>query len=277
MYNGATISNNNKQIINNINMLEDQLACLMYNNFQQIRNDKFYWLYNEIISEYKIITFVLTNIGNLNAINFNSIYNILRSTLEKYADFLNLYMHREKYISYMEYLYQESNYRVLKKTSSKKDAQMFKDQLKEYKKEIQDNFFNGDTKVFIGRKTRYELLELFKQTDVFTNLSNSPMQMDRAMIDLVVEFNKMISFLDSRYSKILHNSSLVLLNDEQGIEKAKEIMANIHFILYAANFLLWYYFGSNPIYDNTIIQIIDSIKALISNLYNPNNVFFSYF
>lgn len=276
-YNRVAISDYNKMHINNINMLENQLAFTIQNNAQSMCYNKFYWLYNEIVSDYRIMTFVLTNIMDLNTINFNSIYNILRSTLEKYADFLNLYMYREKYLSYMEYLYQESNYRVLKKTASKRDIQLCKEQLKDYRKEIQDNFFNSDSKVFIERKTRYKLLESFNQTNVFANLSNSPIPMDRAMINSVINFNKDISFLDSKYSRFLHNSSVVLFNDTQGIDKAKEIMINIHFILYTANLLLWYYFGANPVYDDAIVKIIGTIKVVINNLYDPNNSFFSYF
>ena len=58
--------------------------------------DYYCWLHNAIVADYNTVTFLLKQMPDINQFDLRPIYCILRSTLEKYADVINLAIYEEQ-------------------------------------------------------------------------------------------------------------------------------------------------------------------------------------
>lgn len=230
----------------NFGRLLGETCVLRYNN-GVLAQDYFCWLNNAIFADYSTITFLLRNMSDINLSDLRPIYCILRSTLEKYADILNLYIKREPYYAYIRYLNSDSASRAFKATGDTANEKVKKKEAIFFANSVKQSFNTN----ICNRTTRYYLLGEFNKLPQLTNLP------------FILEFNKSISNLDSRFSQILHNN--IELNNRNNFENSNEILKSIHYIMYMSLCLFQSYYQYNSALLNYIIEHLENAISIINN------------
>jgi len=169
-----------------------------------LAQDYCFWLYNGLSEDYQTITFLVSNMININHFSLRPLYCILRSSFEKYADILNFIVHQSKYHYYVNYL----NNRSVGNEQYVVDEQNVK------------TSFNLTV---CNRKTRYYLLG---QANKFLD----------ANYQVITEFNRNLSELDSYYSQLLHNNLDVKITPNY--QKIVEILKQLQCMMYATTVLI---------------------------------------
>lgn len=234
------------------------------------QNDNFFILYNSIYSDYKIINYVLGSIYDLNSVDFNSLYCILRSTLEKYADLVNIFLYGDqKYISYLQFLHEDSLFIATKDESYKNEKNKY---LEIIKKDFENDLKKGSKEVFFNRKTRYDLAKGFEKSYLFE-------QMKKGFIPgitfTITDFNNNLSNLDSNYSQILHNNltPFIFYNNNDSQIKASDIIKKIHCIMLVSSYIFAEKYGdyncinsygNNSNVKNEMYNVLINIANVIS-------------
>ena len=258
------------QLTSNINKSQYDLINIarkkMYADWVAPNDNKFI-LYKSIWSDYQMITYVLSSIYDLNGVDFNSLYCILRSMLEKYADFVNLVIYGEKYMSYLEYLHKNSLFQATKNEEYKKLEKKFLQETKEN--------FKGKNRYF-NRKSRYYLIKDFEKDYLFSEMNN---QIPLQIINMVKNFNNRLCDLDSEYSQIIHNNltPLIFYGNNNASQKATDIIKKAHCIMFVSSYLfrelyckdMWYV--SNNI-NYSMYQDMWNVLNQIYNVFNVNSV-----
>lgn len=232
--------------LNDINLYSTNFNMQYEQNKQFVlAYDYCFWLYRGIIEDYNTVSFLISNMNNINSITLRPLYCILRSTLEKYADVLNFYGYNENYYAYIDYLNVHSQFM----RSNNLDNIIV-----EQKKEKARKSLGVDK---CNRLTRYYLLG--KANSIFIERNEN----------LIVEFNKSLSSLDSEYSQLLHNN-VDYISIKSNQDRIKEILYNLQIIAYATtNFVRMYYIDKGIIIDNTIFDnTINSVSNTMSMVIN---------
>lgn len=186
--------------------------------------DYFCWLHNGIAADYSAITLLLANTADLNILQLSPIYGILRGTLEKYADVLNLYMKRAPYFDYLNFLNHDARATYEKKCGNSDQAEHYRQMALEASKHVCKNF-NTDR---CNRLTRYYLLGDFNKLPCLEQLP------------FIRNFNLFLWKYDSYFSLILHNNVEPLYRTIE--EKIEEILKILHYMTYTSLCLLEIYY-----------------------------------
>ena len=201
--------------------------------------DYCFWLYNGLIEDYQTITFLISNMSDINYFSLRPLYCILRSSFEKYADVLNFVVHGSKYQHYVNYL----NNWAIGNEQCVVDEQNVKIS------------FNISV---CNRKTRYYLLG---QANKFLEENYS----------VIADFNRKLAEMDAYYSQLLHNNLDVspIPNDQ----KIVEILIQLQCMMYATTVLIK---DRNQYRDLLNIDLFNKAEYDISQLklsLNGNNIF----
>ncbi|OBR96835.1 hypothetical protein CLRAG_03440 [Clostridium ragsdalei P11] len=222
-------------------------TCRIRWNDIVIAQDYFCWLNNAIFADYSTITFLLKSMPDINQFDLRPIYCIMRSSLEKYADILNLYIKGKPYYAYMNYLNCYSASRTFKANGEIDIATNKSKEADEYKNIVKQTF-NTDT---CNRTTRYYLLGEFNKLPQLDN------------IPFVLEFNRNIANLDSRLSQILHNN--VESNISSNFKKTNEIIKSIHYMMYISLCLFQIHYNWYTLQINQGLQYLKNAINIIND------------
>ncbi|MCD2348877.1 hypothetical protein [Clostridium guangxiense] len=241
-----TLMQNIDVITNNLSQLRDETLRTQNNNgiFAQ---DYFCWLNNAVFADYSTITFLLKSMPDINQFDLRPIYCILRSSLEKYADILNLYIKGNAYYAYMNYLNSESASKEFKAKGDIENGIIKKNEANEYANSVKQTFNIN----ICNRTTRYYLLGEFNRLPQIGNLF------------FILEFNRNIVRLDSRFSQILHNN--IESNSSNNFQKTNEILKSIHYMMYMSLCLFQVYYNLNTPQINQGIQYLKNAIDIINN------------
>lgn len=238
----------------NIDAVTYQLSVLRTKTYQYMINNKIMaidylcWLHNAVFADYSTITFLLKSMPEINEFDLRPIYCIMRSTLEKYVDIVNLYTKREAYYSYLNFLNIDSNSKAFKADGDYEKYNQYKKQADEYASEVKKNFGLP----MCNRLTRYYLLGDFNK---LPQLSSFP---------FVLEFNQNISKLDSKFSQILHNNKP--LDNSNNTIKVKEILKYSHYMMWMSLGILQVFYNFNsPEISNGLFHLQNAINCIHSN------------
>lgn len=197
-------------------------------------SDYFCWLHNALLADYATITFLFKTMQDIESFDLRPIYCIIRSSLEKYADILNLYTYGSRYAYYLMYLSFYSSVIYLKNCQRTNHEDIL---IKEKQRdEARQNFFNNfaaelHTKI-CNRKTRYFLLWKANALSILNEQ------------DDICAFNKEISQLDSKYSQILHNNAEY--HPQNNLYKTQEILRYVHYMMFVSLRLFPEYYRTMP-------------------------------
>lgn len=240
------INQNVNWLISQVNTDLNNIKIHSYNvniptqNGQQypLAQDYCFWLYNGLNEDYQTITFLLSNMINVNYFSLRPLYCILRSSFEKYADILNFIVHQSKYYCYVNYLNNKS---------VGNEQYIFDEQ----------NVKSTFNLSVCNRKTRYYLLG---QANKFLD-TNYP---------VISEFNRNLAEMDSYYSQLLHNNLDVQLTPNY--QKIVEILKQLQCMIYATTVLIkGYYAYQNllniDLFNKTDFDIQQLKIALDSNIF----------
>lgn len=230
----------------NLLQLSNETRRIQYKN-GVLAQDYFCWLNNAIFADYSTITFLLKSMPDINQFDLRPIYCILRSSLEKYADILNLYIKGEPYYAYMNYLNSDSASKAFNVNGDIENGTIKKNEANEYANNVKQTF---NVKI-CNRITRYYLLGEFNKIPELDNLP------------YILDFNKSIISLDSRFSQILHNNieSSIINN----FKKTDEILKYIHYMMYISLCLFQRYYNCNIPQVNQGIQYLKSTIDIINS------------
>lgn len=209
-----------------LTQLRNKTVVTSYGRFP-LANDYLCWLHNALFSDYSTVTYLLTNMPDIDCFDLRPVYCILRSSLEKYADILNLFMKRDLYYAYLIYLNSDSTSRALKSTGDKEGGERFRKEADQNIETVKKNF--NVTKC--NRLTRYYLLGDFNSLPAIQNMPN------------ILEFNRTLFSIDSKFSQLLHNN--IETFSSNNFEKSYEILKYTHYMMYISLCLLELYYQMN--------------------------------
>lgn len=254
----------------------------------KLAQDYFCWLNNALYADYSAIFCLLSNLYDINKVDLRPIYCIMRSSLEKYADILNLVERKEEYYPYLQYLNDSSMARLLKENyiyyaNSKEEEDDLKKKADDFKKSADEN--NKRVKESLkqkhcNRRTRYYLArELSEINELFSKSDDSYKYIiPNDICDFFkshsksYDFSKKLLERDSKYSQIAHNN--IEIDADDNPTKVKEILINVNYMMLDSVYLLGYYYGTEDFYNKiefynnivkSIVRLFNSIKISVNN------------
>ncbi len=241
------INQNIKWLINEVNTDLGNIKLYSYNVSMNspavgqypLSQDYCFWLYNGLIEDYQTITFLVSNMLNINYFSLRPLYCILRSSFEKYADVLNFVVHGSKYLYYVNYL----NNMAVGNEQCIVDEQNVK------------SSFNI---AVCNRKTRYYLLG---QANKFLG-ENYPG---------IADFNRNLADMDSYYSQLLHNNLDV--NLVPNYQKIVEILIQLQCMMYATTVLIKEHNQYRDLLNSDLFNKAEYDIMQLESALNDNNIF----
>lgn len=196
--------------------------------------DYYCWLHNAIVADYNTVTFLLKQMPDINQFDLRPIYCILRSTLEKYADVINLFHYGQPYEQYLWYLTHQSQ-------GDEDLAEGFSKHAKEHLNLPKCN-----------RNTRYYLIDK----------RNSLYRVSQVVPQVPV-ISKKLKNIDSKYSRILHNN--IDPHTVSRVEEVIELLLHLHYMMYTSTILFSHYYHL----DSTVVS--SALTNLYSAIHQISN------